>query len=521
MHCLLNKQSKSKRNNKKWTKRISTATKANKTGRNERTRFTTAAMAPKSACVLGSSRVLRWLLWCGVCACAVRGHRFWALADIHMQRDYVEGSDPRTYCTGGRGRAGRFGAYNCDTPRDTLLPESVAFMQQEAPDAAFVLWLGDSPTRYSLHPNHTQSDQDIWADIEHVAARLRDGFAARGVPVYPVLGNHDHNPETGCAPPEQDPAYYARLARVWGGVLGLPQDAAATTARGAYYSVRAAPGLRLVVLNSVLYYSANPHTANSSTLKDFGGQLAWLRSTLARAEAAGERVLVATHIPPVVDLAAPQWQPYYQEQLAQALAPHADLLLGVVCGHDHTDSFARLGTLSGQSTPFVAVHAVPALTPDLSVLPLPPGRTDADTKNPALRLYDYDAERGVLADYAQYYFDLAAANAAAPQRPDWRISYRAATEYGMHNLSAGELFAAAERIAQDRSAWCRYLRHFLVEKAFVVDSPVIRKDLVCTMLYTDPLRALKCALAFPYPEFDCNATQQPRSSSTTTTTTTP
>ena len=56
---------------------------------------------------------------------------------------------------------------------------------------------------------------------------------------------------------------------------------------GGYYTVFTTHGLRIVALNTNLYYTSNKATQNS---KDPGDQLLWLNKTLEKAEVAKEKV---------------------------------------------------------------------------------------------------------------------------------------------------------------------------------------------------------------------------------------
>ncbi len=101
--------------------------------------------------------------------------RFLVLTDVHIADDYVVGSAPKTFCTAGTGKAGEHGYYNCDTPEATFL-SSLRFSQSVGP-YEFVLWLGDSPTKYLEHPQHNQTTAHVMENVRRVAEHIR----ARGL----------------------------------------------------------------------------------------------------------------------------------------------------------------------------------------------------------------------------------------------------------------------------------------------------------------------------------------------------
>ena len=61
-------------------------------------------------------------------------------------------------------------------------------MKREVPDPEFILWTGDS----SAH-DATLNTTDIMSNLRFVVQRLHENFP--GVPVIPVLGNHDSAPK--------------------------------------------------------------------------------------------------------------------------------------------------------------------------------------------------------------------------------------------------------------------------------------------------------------------------------------
>ena len=111
-------------------------------------------------------------------------------------------------------------------------------------------------------------------------------------PVFPVLGNHDSNPEAQDGPhslPEplgqQFSWNYDHVSGLWQNDGFIPADAAAQ-ARLHYggYSVKNQFGLRIITLNTDFWYTGNVFTALNAANPDQSGMLTWLIGELQSAE---------------------------------------------------------------------------------------------------------------------------------------------------------------------------------------------------------------------------------------------
>ena len=217
--------------------------------------------------------------------------RFIHLTDTHIFHEYRKGSNPEKYCAdhGTNGTAGEFGDYHCDPPPSIQNFTIERLKHREKPD--FILWGGDHVAFFSAN----QSIDHTEKAINEISQDLREIRAAYGydVRVYPVLGNHDTYPDFQF--PEKGPFYiYEAAAKAWADFL--KPESLKTLRMGGYYTELIEPGLRIVVLNTALYYFGN--VAIPATLHDPGDQLAWMRDVLQKAKDDGEYVFVAAHVPP-------------------------------------------------------------------------------------------------------------------------------------------------------------------------------------------------------------------------------
>jgi sphingomyelin phosphodiesterase len=156
------------------------------------------------------------------------------------------------------------------------------------PDAAFALFTGDIVDHAIW--NTTQAQNTL--DIDDAYARMQHS----GLPfVYGTAGNHEAHP-VNAFPPSQPLAVYDTLARDWTPWIG--GAAAATADRTGSYSV-VYPGGRLKVIsvNTNMYYIDNFWMYEDPMERDPNGQFAWLVGELDAAEKAGQRVYIIGHMP--------------------------------------------------------------------------------------------------------------------------------------------------------------------------------------------------------------------------------
>ena len=243
--------------------------------------------------VLGGLVLLFFVIAAMFAACteATLVGRFIHLTDTHLLRAYGKGTDPKKNCIAGKstGDAGEFGDYNCDTVWAVRNFTEETLKHRQKPD--FILYTGDHTALKD--PNQSIADTEWY--INDVANLLREVRAAYGpeVRVFPMLGNHDSFPFYQF--PEKGPFYvYEAAAAAWKDFL--QPESLETVRIGGYYTELIEPGLRLVVVNTAMYFDGN--WVIPQWRVDPGGQFAWLRGVLQKAKDAGELVFIAAHIPP-------------------------------------------------------------------------------------------------------------------------------------------------------------------------------------------------------------------------------
>jgi hypothetical protein len=143
--------------------------------------------------------------------------------------------------------------------------------------------------------------------------------------------------------------YLAELARTWAHLVnrsGAAPGFAASFARGGYYTARLpVSGLRLIVLDTVLFSSRYRGSCDGGELAAASDELSWFSKTL-RDTPLGVRNVVVMHIPPGFDafttdylrglLAWPFLQRRYNDELVAALREPRDRIAYAIAGHSHT-----------------------------------------------------------------------------------------------------------------------------------------------------------------------------------------
>uniref|UniRef100_A0A672S390 Uncharacterized protein n=1 Tax=Sinocyclocheilus grahami TaxID=75366 RepID=A0A672S390_SINGR len=281
---------------------------------------------------------------------------------------------------------GVFGDFLCDSPYQLIL-SAFSYMKQADLQPEFIIWTGDSPPHV---PKEELSTDVVINVIANMTRTILQFFPQ--LPVYPALGNHDYWPQDQL--PTSTNAIYDAVAKLWSPWLN--PEAVATLQKGGFYSLVIKPGLRLVSLNTNLYYSPNQVTVN---MTDPAGQFQWLQETLELSRQKLEKVYVIAHVPIgylpyAINTTAVRES--YNEQLVKIFRNYSDVQ-GQFYGHTHRDSIMVL--LDHQGKPVNSIFVTPAVTPIKSLL-------EPFSNNPGIRAYLYHPENYALLDIWQVYLNL-------------------------------------------------------------------------------------------------------------------
>ncbi|XP_067657506.1 acid sphingomyelinase-like phosphodiesterase 3b [Haliotis asinina] len=366
---------------------------------------------------------------------------FWHITDYHYDTTYW--SEMRS-CSDEVPVRGIYGDYWCDSPW-RLVNDSINAMANIRRNVDFILWTGDNVAHIAdQYTNETY--------VVHILRSITDALKTTfpGVKVYATMGNHDWYPS------DQFPVIshflYNATAELWEDWIGDAEQMA-NFRKGAYYTAKTVRGLRIIGLNTNIYYTSDKLTA---AMTDPNGQFAWLEEVLKNAKDAGEKVLITAHVPPGFHVPGKaQWfYDQYNTRFLDISRTYSDILVGMFFGHNHADGFKLLQTSGGG--PGVPMFMAPSLTP----WRYKNGDEASDMHNPAIRLVKYNQQTGVPLDIHQYYMDLTVSN--RNNASDWKLEYKASEAYGQSDLSAVSVDNIIQALKTDKSLLDQYIRHHTV-----------------------------------------------------------
>ncbi|KAK3815473.1 MAG: Metallo-dependent phosphatase-like protein [Benniella sp.] len=345
------------------------------------------------------------------------------LSDWHVDNEYVPGSEGdcnrplccRKYADSPltpKRAASTWGDYKCDSP--IKLGQDLLKHVPKVANPNFTILTGDIPP----HDIWLQNKDSVIAVEEIAYSTMQAGLSSK---VYPTVGNHETGPTNLFPTPSSGGDIkwlYNSLADDWS--RWLPADATNSVKNYGAYTVTPAPGLRLISLNTNFCYTLNFYLYGNTKEYDPHGELKWLVAQLQKAEDAGERVWIISHVGPSQTDCLQNWSALYY-QVIQRYSPH--VIAEQFFGHTHYDEFALYygpgakSTQSAISTGWIG----PSVAPYTNI-------------NPGFRIYKVDTKSWNVFDSETYIADLekAAEWDAAGTTPNWHLEYSARKAYGAY-----------------------------------------------------------------------------------------
>uniref|UniRef100_A0A1A8EJK4 Acid sphingomyelinase-like phosphodiesterase n=1 Tax=Nothobranchius korthausae TaxID=1143690 RepID=A0A1A8EJK4_9TELE len=403
--------------------------------------------------------------------------RFWHITDLHLDPSYHLNQDPTKVCFSSKGapatHAGVFGDFLCDSPY-SLIQSAFSSMAPLTRQQDFIIWTGDSPPH--VPPEKLSTDLVIQV-IGNMTQTIRQHFP--NLTVYPALGNHDYWPQ------DQMPAatneIYKAAAALW--KPWLDADALLTLSQGGFYSLLVKPGLRLVSLNTILYYGPDEVTLN---MTDPAGQFQWLEKTLEKAALNLEKVYVIAHVPvgflPFFGNTT-ALRKAHNERLVSIFRKFSHVVAGHFYGHTHRDSIMVLLDQNGK--PVNSLFVSPAVTPIRDV-------REEYSNNPGFRAYLYNSNDYSVSDIWQYYLNLTEAN--EKQRSDWKLEYIMTEAFGLTDLKPPSLLQLGlSFMLPQAKSFEEYFTHFMVsyDRSITCDGDCKTRQ-VCAVLHLDQRSYSRC-----------------------------
>lgn len=329
--------------------------------------------------------------------------------------------------------APRFGYYQCDTPISLgmaaiqAIPVLTGTNVTDGNGFDFTIYTGD----LVAHDNTNQLSREY---VEYVETLLYDLWKERlgGGPLYAAIGNHDSYLQAQDAPHSMMPERlskqfswnYDHLSRLWFHNHWISDDVA-KIARAHYggYAVKRYEGLKIITLNTDLWYRANLFNFINMTNPDQSGMLKFLAEELQKSEDLGQSVWIMGHVLSGWDGSNPLVNPsnlFYQ--IVERYSPH--VIKAIMWGHTHEDQFMIY--YANNATNMSAEHALTTGWVGPSITPL-------TNVNSGFRMYEVDPDTYEILDAHTWYSNVSTyshLDSDSHQGPTYEYEYSTREAYG-------------------------------------------------------------------------------------------
>ncbi|KAF9586166.1 hypothetical protein BGW38_009063 [Lunasporangiospora selenospora] len=405
-------------------------------------------------------------------------------------RDYGRWNDPGPI----QKPASKWGEGKCDTPIE-LGVSALEAIPQFVKNASFGLFTGDIVS----HDSWMVTEKYI-ADEESKSYELFKSYL-HDLKLYVVLGNHDSYPSDQAPGRHRPNSYiahkwlYDHVAKIWEKNNWITTlEAEYARSHNAMYMTRPTPGLKLITLNTDLYYVRNYFTLLDSDQDDPSGMFHDLIMELQDSEDRNERVWIMGHMAPIAR-SLPRSSILFQRIVAR-YSPH--VIAGLFFGHFHQDKFfvfhdPDAADQNADSAINVAYQG-PSITP-------------LDRANPAIRWYDVDAKTFSVLDTHTAYTDILGQGSFWEEndmRPEWKLEYSAREAYDNPSaplapeepLSPKFWHSVSERMKTDRPLFEKYLKYeskSSIEAEMCEAGSLCEKEKICQMQASTVIQAEACS----------------------------
>ena len=314
----------------------------------------------------------------------------------------------------------------CDAPF-TLESSMYKAINDLVPDAAFTIFTGDIVDHAIWNTTQPYNTALSWSTshililgvcaltrliVEHAYGKMNESLKI----VYGTAGNHEAQPVNSF--PANDISkntqwLYSLLSSQWQNWIGSA-SVNSVESYGVYSTKFPNGNLRMISLNTNLYYRDDFWVYQDYDTKDRDGQFAWLVTELDAAEKAGERVYIIGHMPPGVPDSLPDGSNY----LDQIFNRYSATIAASFYGHTHVDHFEVSYTdYSARSADnaYMMSYIAPSLTPTSGM--------------PSFRVYDVDPDTFAVLDHTTYMADMTNPSFQTTG-PVWTKFYSAKEAYG-------------------------------------------------------------------------------------------
>jgi len=407
------------------------------------------------------------------------------MTDVHIDLSYVIGGESDCglpMCCGNSSgfassedtAAGYWGDYQCDIPVWTVRHMMEHIKAEHGDEIDYIMVTGD----YPAHDVWLQSREGNLASARTFLDLVKENFPDKQV--FPSIGNHEPYPcnilpgtTSGVNQTEFSPDWLlSELSEYF--TDWLPEDQLESFKRTAAYSVLHRPGFRIISIPSPLCLNYNFFVFMD--FSDPGNMLAWLAEELFKAEEAGERVHILSHVPAGNNECLGGWGREYGKLMTR----FENTVVASFHGHTHNDHFQ--------------VYYDETKTRATNIGFITPSVTSYTDLNPGYRLYEVDSghedETYRVLDTETHILDLKAANLLGENgEPAWTKLYSARADLEMESMFPGDMDNLVRRLANDRHYYTKWLRYYMKGG---MDYSEHKYDILCNLLTTSNLDRTKC-----------------------------
>jgi sphingomyelin phosphodiesterase acid-like 3 len=281
--------------------------------------------------------------------------------------------------------------------------------------AKFAIFLGDALghnywtlyKRYSSNKSAASYQQFVEKTLQFMTSLIAKEF--RPLNVYMVLGNNDSY--YGDYYTTQSNDFFSDSAAAFSKLINpaeLRNSIQHQFSNKGYYAITLPElsGLKLIVLNTNLF---STKAKGKNVNKAAEEELKWLHQQLSSASAQHQKVYIAMHIPPGVDLYASLrtklfrllqlWQPDFDKKFEMELSEHKTIIRAILTGHLHSD-WLHIKKIEDAQIPLVGV---PAVSPKFGNLP-------------SFKVFYFSPQTFELQNYQVYSYEFTRSG-------DWRMQF--------------------------------------------------------------------------------------------------
>ncbi|CAN5490628.1 N/A [soil metagenome] len=305
-----------------------------------------------------------------------------------------------------------------------LLKDLLSGIKKNSPDSRFIMITGDILVHSFIDTYKKYSGTDYkdsislfaFRTIKFVTLQMRNAFPESKI-IF-ALGNNDSN--IGNYSVDTGGDY---LAMVYDHIKALNKDQkilfkndSESYRRGGYFSVRLndKKRVRLILLNTVIFSSYFKDSALDTNSTEGLKELNWLEGELRSASKKKEKVWIAYHIAPGVDVyktvkstacdvnkIVTLWKDNFTDKFLAIEKKYRNVIAGNFAGHFHMDD---LKLIMDNGKPAAFIKLAPAISP-------------VYLNNPGFCVYDYNENNGLLNNYTVYFRDLVSRSS------EWQLEY--------------------------------------------------------------------------------------------------